>query len=434
MELKSNPMSVLYNAVVVPNEVAPKNTAFWNGNYCFYSNGSPNSFYYSAKEKSYGNTFTFFIYGESMFSLPNHLQIDSGSSYLYTFISDQCNQLTCKIANLNKINIANNNFICPKTRVTKMSPTPKTLWKNGLCFYTPPKHWNPVCFYPDVDSHRSTAVNAINPNNIDNDDYCYGFYSTIDFCLPHQCNTNYLSQIKVQENNFFCNKTIPTVVSSDLAAIGDAYWNGNLCFYSSCGTHSNKYYSLQQKSYNNFSFYNVFVNKIPEGYEADGRNNKLYSHYSTLCNQRSCVRENLFGAVNHSLMNFTCPRIEPTQLASDNNNVLWKNGVCFYKPIGFSTNDLDLMDNQCFYPQYINYSQTTPGLLIYDNIDNNNFCYPYVSKTPYCTIETCNKKNLNIVLIDENNFFCPVAPTITSSASQWFSFFSWGIILVNFFF
>jgi hypothetical protein len=486
-----------------PSVLAPKDTTYWNGKFCFYSDGINNNYVFSVFEPFLEENFNMgtWINQDTNPSIdPNFSMIvDPNSNKLYTFFSLQCNKKTCTKSNLKEISINFGGFICPNSEETQLASDEKnTLWKNGHCFYKPTNFTSDssfACHYPNSNYFSSIALN--NPSNkqlvndnIDDNFFCYPFFSQFTqsedcikekldlffinsdkFFIPKQfpkptfiwdgdysrcfyydsveindnkvfyygnlpymysyhsinssCNINSCKNNKIvpTSNGFSCsltsslsnwnlNKVIDKVMvkqstdpsaPTEFAPAGSTYWNGNTCFYSNGdeGNPTNYYISTIHKSY-----YKLFLEPYFTINSAlDPNSDKVYTWYSYKCNKKTCTTDNLNGnSINDN--GFRCPNPDQTQLASNEKNTLWKNGSCFHKPINFTIDSVF----SCFYPNYLSYdiillSNDSDKQSKNNNVDDNFFCYPFVSAN--IKPEDCIKEKLDLFVINSSYFLIP---------------------------
>jgi hypothetical protein len=379
----------------IPNLIAPQFSTYWNGNYCFFSNGDPQSKVFSLKKKGFSNGF---FYGKKGEILPFEYKIDGDSSYLYTFVSGNCNQNSCNNQLQDKA-INGDNFICPGQAI-KIAPNNQALFKNGYCFFQTPTKTN-QCYYA---SSQAIVMTIPNSNVIDNTHpFCYSHYSGFPYCTPEDCTSTNLKNLKINDNNFLCStEWFPLKQPSQLAPVGDVFWNGNICFYSN--GFNGDWFSIKKKGSSNFFFFNNKNQILSNDYFIDLNGKYLYTYYSRFCNQKTCNKLNLLN-MPIDKNEFVCPGANGLKLVQDDNNVLYKNGICFVKPLDFD-------GNNCVYPSMANdknfingYNIGTLGSKVNDNIEDQG-CYGYGSSFPYCTPQSCQKSQLDPLAIKSNNFEC----------------------------
>jgi hypothetical protein len=122
-----SPLKNSYLSQSFPSVLAPKDTAYWNGNFCFYSDGRANNSIFSLIEPSFDKFFDIWRDQNTNPSTDTTFSmiVDPNSDKLYGSFSDQCNKQTCTINNLKQLFITNINFACPNHKSTKLPSNEK---------------------------------------------------------------------------------------------------------------------------------------------------------------------------------------------------------------------------------------------------------------------------------------------------------------------
>jgi hypothetical protein len=206
----------------------------------------------------------------------------------------------------------------------------------------------------------------------------------------------YDSSVGVYLQQSVNNPEIPT----EVATKGTVYWNGNSCLYSS-GEATSNLISTIEKSYFK-KFFEENKNSYTNIRSIDPNSDKLYTFFSSICNKQTCTTSNLNGTtVNKNY--FICPNSQPTELAYNEKNTLWKNAGCFHKPVNFTSSS----PFNCRYPYWIGSKLVELNSVLdkksnNDNIDDNFFCYPFFSSN--IRLEDCVKEKLDLLNINSNDF------------------------------
>jgi hypothetical protein len=371
-----------------------KNTLWKNGK-CFYKPvdfQKTSSFYCYYPNAGSSTRVQFSHYLDKQ--LKNDNTDDNFFCYPYVFNFKNFQQEDCVKEKLNLFVINSADFFLPKQL------TQSFIWDgdHNRCFYYDgvETNANKIFYYGNLphmyshhSNHLSCTINSCQNNKIT--PTANGFSCSLTASLSNWNLDKVIDKVMVKQST---DPSIPT----DVAPADSAYWNGNICFYSNADPSSGSISLIEQ------SYYKIYLDSSFSG-ALDPNSDKLYTYYSNVCNKKTCTTDNLknLGITNN---NFVCPAAENTQLASSEKNTLWKNSYCFYKPVNFTSSSAF----DCYYPDYFStnnnlFNDVSYTQLINNNIDDNFFCYPYLSAN--IEPQDCIKEKLDLFPINSNDFFIP---------------------------